>query len=139
MREFRGSVTFLVFLYSFLAFLTLGCLAILALGLSGFRMGWAVWLMPLGLLLLARAWWVYLKLPFIITFHDDHTLEFKSFLQVVHLSPQDIVAVREGLIPGFFQIRHRAGKLVLTTQMTDIPELIGLIQRENPAVRVSSP
>ncbi len=138
MTEFRASATFLVFLYSFLAFLTLGVLAIFALGLAGSPVGRAFWPLLLALALLARAWWVYLKIPFIITVQDDNTLEFKSFLRVVNLAPQDIVAIREKyLFPGFFQIRHTAGKLVLTTQMTDLPELIVLIKRENPAVQVS--
>lgn len=138
MKEFRGSVTFLVFLYSFLTFLTLGCLAVFALGITGSPVGWGVWVMPPVLVLLAWVWWVYLKLPFIISFQDDHTLEFKSFLRVVNLAPQDIVAIRERyLLPGFFQIRHTTGKLVLTTQMTDIPELLALIKKENPAVKVA--
>ncbi|GEM_PF-6467325 len=139
MQEFRASATFLVFLYSFLTFLTLGSLAVFALGLSGSPVGWAVWLLPLLLLFLARFWWVYLKIPFIISVQDDHTLEFKSFLRVVNLAPRDIVGIREKLLlPGFFAIRHTTGKLLLTTQMTDIPELIALIKRENPAVKVSS-
>jgi hypothetical protein len=138
MRQFRGSVTFLVFLYSFLTLLTLGGLAVFALGLTGSPVGRAVWLMPLVLLLLAWAWRVYLKIPFIISVQDGQTLEFKSFLQVVTLSPQDIVGIREGfLLPGFFEIRHTTGKLLLTTQMTDLPELMALIKKENPAVEVS--
>ena len=138
MREFRGSVTFLVFLYSFLTVLTLGSLALFALGLSGFPMGWAVWAMPLLLVLLLRVWWVYLKLPFLISVQDDNTLEFKSFLRVINLAPRDIVAIRERyLLPGFFMIRHSSGKLLLTTQMTDIPELIALVKKENPSVQVS--
>jgi hypothetical protein len=138
MTEFRASATFLVFLYSFLAFLTLGVLAVFALGLAGSPVGRAFWPLLLALALLARAWWVYLKIPFIITVQDDNTLEFKSFLRVVNLAPQDIVDIREKyLFPGFLQIKHTTGKLVLTTQMTDLPELIVFIKRENPAVQVS--
>lgn len=138
MQEFRASATFLVFLYSFLTFLTLGSLAVFALAITGSAMGWAGWLLPLVLLFLARFWWVYLKIPFIISVQDDHSLEFKSFLRVVNLFPGDIVAIQERLLlPGFFQIRHTAGKLLLTNQMTDVPELIALIKKENPAVKVS--
>jgi len=138
MQEFRASATFLVFLYSFLTFLTLGSLAVFALGLSGSPVGWVVWLLPLLLLLLARLWWVYLKIPFIISVQDDHTLEFKSFLRVVNLAPRDIVGIRERLLlPGFLEIRHTRGKLLLTTQMTDIPELVAWIKQENPGVQVS--
>jgi hypothetical protein len=139
MREFRASATFLVFLYAFLAFLTLGGLAIFVLGITRTPMNLAVWVIPPILLILAWLWWVYLKIPFIISFQDDHTLEFKSLVQEVILSPQDIVAIRERcLIPGFFQVTHRAGKLRLTTQMTDIPGLIALIKEENPAVHISA-
>lgn len=139
MREFRASATFLVSLYSFLTFLTLGVLAVFALGLAGSPVGRAFWLLLLALVLLSRAWWVYLKIPFIISVQEDNTLEFKSFLRVDNLAPRDIVAIREKLLlPGFFKIRHTGGKLLLTTQMTDIPELIGLIKKENPAVMVSN-
>lgn len=139
MREFRGSVTFLVLLYSFLTFLTLVGLGVFALGIVGSLAAWVVWLTPVVLVLLAWAWWVYLKIPFIITVQNDKSLEFKSFLRVINLAPRDITAIREGfLLPGFFQIRHGTGKLLLTTQMTHIPELIALIKKENPAVKVSS-
>jgi hypothetical protein len=139
MREFRASAAFLVFLYTLLTFLTLGGLAVFMLGITGSPVSRAVWLLPLGLVILAWVWWVYLRIPFLISFQDDHTLEFKSLIRVVNLSPQDIVAIQERLlIPGFFQITHATGKLVLTTQMTEIPELIALIKQENPLVQVLS-
>lgn len=139
MKEFRASATFLVFLYALLAFLTLGGLAVFMLGITRTPINRAAWVIPPALVLLAWLWWVYLKIPFIISFQDDHTLEFKSLVQEVILSPQDIVAIRERcLIPGFFQVTHSTGKLMLTNRMTDIPGLIALIKEENPAVRISA-
>ena len=139
MKEFRASATFLVFLYSLLAFLTLGGLAVFVLGITRTPVGRTVWFIPPGLVILAWLWWVYLKIPFIISFQDDHTLEFKSLVREVILYPQDIVAIRERcLIPGFLQITHSTGKMMLTTQMTDIPGLIALIKEENPAVHISA-
>ena len=137
MKEYRASATFLVFLYALLAFLTLGGLALFMLGITRAPVNWAVWFIPPILVILAWLWWVYLKIPFIISFQDDHSLEFKSLLQEVILSPQDILAIR-GLIPGFLQITHSTGKLRLTTQMTDIPGLLALIKEENPAVDISA-
>ncbi|MEJ2226218.1 MAG: hypothetical protein P8X49_13895 [Syntrophobacterales bacterium] len=139
MKEFRASATFLVFLYALLAFLTLGGLGVFVLGITGTPVGWEVWFILPGLVIMAWLWWVYLRIPFIISFQDDHTLEFKSLVQEVILSPQDIVAIREGcLIPGFLQVTHSTGKLMLTTQMTDMPGLIALIKEENPGVDISA-
>jgi hypothetical protein len=139
MKEFRASATFLVFLYALLAFLTLGGLALFMLGITRTPVNLAVWFIPPILVILVWLWWVYLRIPFIISLQDDHTLEFKSLVQEVILSPQDIVAIRERcLIPGFLQITHSTGKLLLTTQMTDIPGLIALIKEENPAVHISA-
>lgn len=138
MKEFRASAVFLVFLYSLLTFLTLGGLAVFVLGVTGPRYGLAVWLLLPGIVLLAWVWSVYLNIPFIILYRKDNTLEFKSFFRVVTLSPGNIKAVRSmwGL-PWFVEIRHSAGRLVLTNRMTDMPELINLMQRENPAAEVS--
>jgi len=138
MREYRASAGFLVFPYSLITFLTLGGLAVFMLGITATPVRPVVWFLPLGLGLLAWVWSVYLHIPFIITYRDDRTLELKSFFRVVILSPGDIVALRSMLgMPWFLQVRHTTGKLVLTTKMTDMPELIALIQRENPAVQVS--
>jgi hypothetical protein len=138
MREFRASAGFLVFLYSLLTFLTLGGLAVFMLGVTGARYGLAVWLLLPGLVLLGWLWSVYLHIPFIIAHQEDNTLEFKSFFRVITLSPGNISTVRRFLgMPWFLEIRHRAGKLVLTTFMTDMPELMALIQGENPAAEVS--
>ena len=138
MRVYPASAAFLVFLYSLLTFLTLGGLAVFVLGVTGTPVNPAVWLLPVGLVILAGAWVVYLKIPFTIYFQEDHTLEFKSFVRVVTLSPQDIVAIRgRSWFPGFLQVTHAKGKLVLTTQMRGMQELIALIKEENPAVQVT--
>jgi hypothetical protein len=140
MREFRASAGFLVFLYSSLTAFTLGGLAVLMfnLGVAGAAMNLAVWLPLLGLALLGWAWSVYLHIPFIIVYQEDQGLEFKSFFRVVTLFPGDIKAIRRcpGM-PWFLQVRHIAGKFVLTRFMTDMPELIALIKRDNPAAEVS--
>lgn len=139
MREFRASATFLVFLYALLSFLSLVGLAVFMLGITGTPVGPAFWFIPPGLVILVWLWWVYLRIPFIISFQDDHTLEFKSLFRVVTLSPQDIVAIRERCwVPGFLLVTHTTGKLMLTTQMTDTSGLIALIKEENPAVQVSA-
>ena len=140
MKEFRASAGFLVFLYSSLTSFTLGGLAVLMfnLGVAGAAMNLAVWLPLLVLALLGWAWSVYLHIPFIIVYQEDQGLEFKSFFRVVTLLPGDIKAIRSmwGL-PWFLEIRHGTGKLVLTRRMTDMPELINLMQRDNPAAEVS--
>ena len=138
MREFRASATFLVFLYAFLSFLTLGGLAVFVLGITRTPVGRGVWFIPPGLVILAWLWWVYLRIPFIISWQDDHTLEFKSLFRVVTLSLQDIVAIQERCwVPGFLQVTHTTGKLMLTTQMKGIEELITLIKENNPTIQVS--
>lgn len=138
MKVYPASATFLVFLYSLLTFLTLGGLAVFVLGVTGTPVNPAVWLLPVGLVILAWAWSVYLKIPFKIYFQDDHTLEFKSFFRVVTLSPQDIVTIRgRSWVPGFLQVRHSRGQLLLTTHMRGIQELIALIKEENPTVQVT--
>ncbi len=138
MKEFRASAGFLVFLYSLLTFLTLGGLAVFVLGVTGPRYGLAVLLVLPGLVLLGWLWSVYLHIPFIILCQEDNALEFKSFFRVVTLSPGDITAIRGFWgMPWFVEIRHPSGRLVLTNRMTDMPELLNLIQRENPAAQVS--
>jgi hypothetical protein len=108
------------------------------LGVTGARYGLAVWLLLPGIALLGWVWSVYLNIPFIIAYREDNTLEFKSFFRVVTLSPGDITAVRSWpAMPWFLEIRHGTGKLVLTRGMTDMPELINLMQRDNPAAEVS--
>ncbi len=112
MKEFRASVGFLIFLYSTLTFLTLGGFAVFMfnLGVSGAILNLSVWLPLLGLGLLGWAWSVYLHIPFIILYQEDHTLEFKSFFRVITLSPGDITAVRSWPgMPWFLRVRHAGG------------------------------
>lgn len=140
MKDFRASAGFLVFLYSALTLFTLGAFAVLMfnLGISGAAMKLSVWLPLLALGLLGWAWSVYLHIPFIIVYQEDRTLEFKSFFRVVTLLPGDIKAIRSWPgMPWFLRVTHVGGKLVLTRGMTDMPELIALMQRDNPAAEVS--
>ncbi len=138
MREFRASAVFLVTLYSLLTLLTLGGLGVFMLGVTSTPRRPAVWLLPGGLALLAWAWSVYLHLPFLIVYREDQTFECRSLFRLHILSPGDIRSVRRmPVLPWFLQVRHAAGKLVLTTLMTDISDLIALIRRENPAAEVS--
>lgn len=136
MRVYRASPAPLVFFYSLLTILTLGGLAVLVLGVTRTPVVTTAWLLLVWLGLLAWLWYIYLRIPYKIYLRDDQSIEFRSFIRLVILSPQDIVTIQK-LPLTFLKVKHTRGSLVLITQMTDIHELIAVIQEGNPAVQVS--
>lgn len=136
MRVYRASPAPLVFFYSLLTILTLGGLAVLVLGVTRTPVVPTAWLLLVWLGILAWLWYVYLRIPYKIYLRDDQSIEFRSFVRLVILSPQDIVTIQK-LLLTFLKVKHTRGSLVLITQMTDIRELIAFIQKGNPAVQVS--
>ena len=82
-------------------------------------------------------WYVYLRIPFEITFRDDNLLEFKSVLKTTAVAPGDIVSIKgTPLSLGFINVKHTGGTIRLLCQMTGLYELIYTVKTLNPAVEI---
>ena len=82
-------------------------------------------------------WYVYLRIPFEITFRDDNLLEFKSVLKTTAVAPGDIVSIKgTPLSLGFINVKHTGGTIRLICQMTGLYELIYTVKSLNPAVEI---
>lgn len=137
MKTYRLSRQILLFLYGLLGFMTL-------LGLIlAFNVFWAgVWgpqfvVLPVWLGVLAWVWYAYLRIPYAIGWREDDTIEIRSPLRRLTLTPQEIVAIKGMFLsPGFLRLKHSGGTVRLMAQMDGLHEFISRVRAANPAVEV---
>lgn len=79
--------------------------------------------------------YVYLRIPFEITIHDDHWIEFHSLFRRTRIAPNEIVSVKaKRWALGFIDVRHARGTVHLLSQMDGFHDFISTLKSLNSGV-----
>ena len=86
---------------------------------------------------LAWIWYIYLRIPYAITWRDDDSLEFRSLISLTKVPVRQIISIKATLLTvGFINVKHRQGSLRIMGRMTGLYELIGRVKALNPEVEI---
>jgi hypothetical protein len=128
-RSRGGVISFGIWSAIVLAFLIAACW-------SAFRTGEPPWFFVawIALILLGGAWVMSLEL----VLSPDDQLTFRGLVRRRHWRAADLLTVRPGSMCMVFKFRHGSAMLA-TSGGPDWDEVVRLIQRMNPAVRIVTP
>ena len=95
------------------------------------------WFLSLWFCGLGWVWYSYLKMPIEIKISSENSIEFRSVLKPVRLSPQEIKSIKAmPLSPGFINIRHTKGTVRLINQMDGFYDFVSTLKSLNPSIQV---